>query len=39
MDESITTKVDDEDDADDGNDAEEFTAPEPDNTHPTVAPR
>jgi hypothetical protein len=30
---------DDDDDEDNENDAEEFTAPEVDVTHPTVAPR
>lgn len=30
---------DDDDDDDNENDAEEFTAPEVDVTHPTVAPR
>ncbi|WAR19304.1 HTR5B-like protein [Mya arenaria] len=39
MEESMTDKGDDDEDEDAVNDAEEFTAPEQDVTHPTVAPR
>lgn len=38
-DETQGDKGDDDDDEDNENDAEEFTAPETDVTHPTVAPR